>query len=98
LIHNAALAKPGGPVTVSLAPEERQGVAGYRITVSDCGSGIKPEVVAKLFTPFFTTRPGGTGLGLSVAQHIVVMHGGSIGGENRPEGGARFMIWLPTSR
>jgi len=98
LIHNAALAKRGGAVAVSLAPEERQGVAGYRIAVSDCGSGIKPEVAAKLFTPFFTTRPGGTGLGLSVAQHIVVMHGGSISGENRPEGGACFIIWLPASR
>jgi signal transduction histidine kinase len=98
LIHNATLAGAAGPVVVSLAPDERQGVAGYRITVSDSGPGIKPEVAAKLFTPFFTTRSSGTGLGLSVAQHIVVMHGGSINGENRPEGGARFIIWLPASR
>jgi signal transduction histidine kinase len=98
LIHNAALARPAGPVAVSLAPDEREGIAGCRVTVSDCGSGITPEVAAKLFTPFFTTRLNGTGLGLSVAQHIVVMHGGSIQGENRPEGGARFIIWLPASR
>jgi signal transduction histidine kinase len=98
LIHNAALADLEGPVLVSLAPDERQGVAGCRITVSDCGPGIKPDVAAKLFTPFFTTRQSGTGLGLSVAQHVVVMHGGSIHGENRPEGGARFIIWLPASR
>jgi signal transduction histidine kinase len=49
----------------------------------------------KLFTPFFTTRPGGTGLGLPVARHIATLHGGSIHAENRPEGGSRFTIWLP---
>lgn len=98
LIHNAVLAGSEGPVVVAHALDEREGVAGCRITVSYCGSGIKPEVAAKLFTPFFTTRPSGTGLGLSVAQHIVVMHGGSIRGENRPEGGARFIIWLPAAR
>ena len=97
LIHNAALAKPTEPVAVSLALDERLGVAGCRLVVSDRGPGIAPEVAAKLFTPFFTTRHGGTGLGLSVAQHIVVMHGGSVHGENMPDGGARFIIWLPTS-
>ncbi len=98
LIHNAALAEPGGSVAVSLAPGWRKGISGFRIEVLDRGSGIRPEVAAKLFTPFFTTRPNGTGLGLSVAQQIVVQHGGSVTGENRPEGGARFVIWLPASR
>lgn len=98
LIHNAVQAEPKGPVTVSVAPDERQGVRGCRLTVSDCGPGLVPAVMAKLFTPFFTTRPGGTGLGLSVAQQIALQHGGSIRGENRPEGGARFIVWLPASR
>jgi signal transduction histidine kinase len=95
LIHNAALSEPKGPVVVSLARDDRKDASGYRITVSDRGSGIKPEVAAKLFTPFFTTRPGGTGLGLSVTQHIIAQHGGSIQAENNPGGGARFVIWLP---
>lgn len=98
LIHNASLAEPKGTVTVSLAAEERAGVPGWQIAVSDCGAGIKPEVAAKLFTPFFTTRPKGTGLGLSVAQQIALEHGGSIHGENKPEGGARFVLWLPERR
>lgn len=98
LIHNAVLAGAAGPVVVSLAPDERQNVPGCRIAVSDCGPGITPDVEAKLFTPFFTTRSGGTGLGLSVAQHIAVMHGGGIDFQNRPEGGARFILWLPASR
>jgi len=95
LIHNAAQADPIGPVVVSLALDERDGVSGCRLTVSDNGSGLTSEVTAKLFTPFFTTRPGGTGLGLSIAQHIAVQHGGNIHAENKPGGGARFIIWLP---
>ncbi len=98
LIHNAGQSEPVGPVVVSLAPEARGGVPGCRLTVSDSGTGITPEVQAKLFTPFFTTRPGGTGLGLSVAQNVAEQHGGIIRAENRPEGGARFSIWLPAQR
>ena len=98
LIHNAAQADPIGPVVVSLVPDERDGVPGCRLTVSDNGAGLTSEVTAKLFTPFFTTRPGGTGLGLSIAQHIAVQHGGSIFAENKPGGGARFTIWLPAKK
>lgn len=95
LIHNAAQAAPGEPVTVSLAAEQRGGVSGWRLAVADSGPGLTPAVAAKLFTPFFTTRAGGTGLGLSVAQHIALQHGGSIRAENKPGGGALFIIWLP---
>ena len=97
LIHNAILAAPEGTVTVSLAPEQREGVPGFQLSVSDSGGGFSDEVAAKLFKPFFTTRlhPHGTGLGLSVAQHIAMKHGGSIRAENLPAGGARFSIWLP---
>jgi signal transduction histidine kinase len=97
LIHNAILAAPEGTVTVSLAPEQHEGVPGYQLSVSDSGGGFSDEVAAKLFKPFFTTRPHphGTGLGLSVAQHIAMKHGGSIRAENLAAGGARFSIWLP---
>ena len=98
LIHNAAEAAPKGTVAVALAPADRNGVPGYRLAVSDSGPGLKPEIMAKIFTPFFTTRPNGTGLGLSVAQHIAALHGGSIHAENRREGGACFTIWLPEQR
>jgi len=98
LIHNATLAAPGSPVMVSLAEEEAHGVSGWRLTVADCGPGLTPKVKAKLFTPFFTTRTGGTGLGLTVAQHIMLQHGGSIHAENRPDGGALFILWLPATK
>ncbi|MCX7173569.1 MAG: HAMP domain-containing sensor histidine kinase [Proteobacteria bacterium] len=98
LIHNATQAGPGTPVAVSLASVPLRGVPGWQLTVSDNGPGIKPDVAAKLFTPFFTTRSGGTGLGLSVAQQIVLQHGGHIHAENQPGGGALFIIWLPAQR
>lgn len=97
LIHNASQADPNGEIRVSVAREERRGKPGVSITVSDRGTGFPPELADKLFEPFFTTRNGGTGLGLSIAQHIVILHGGAISARNRPESGAIFAIWIPTT-
>ena len=95
LIQNAAQADPRGPVTVALAAATREGIVGWQVSVADCGPGIAPEAAKKLFVPFFSTRPGGTGLGLSVARHIAVHHGGDLWAEDNPGGGARFVLWLP---
>jgi signal transduction histidine kinase len=65
------------------------------ILVLDRGQGIQPENLKKLFTPFFTTKTEGFGLGLSITQKIVEAMGGSIAAGNRPEGGAVFLIILP---
>ncbi len=67
------------------------------IRVDDDGAGIPPEHLPKLFDPFFTTQTGGegTGLGLYLVEEIINEHRGCIAVENRPEGGARFSIWLP---
>lgn len=97
LIHNAILAAPDSPVAVALAFEASEGVPGCLLSVTDRGGGFDPAVAPKLFKPFFTTRPGGTGLGLSVAQHIAMKHGGNARAENLPGGGARFSIWLPAA-
>lgn len=98
LIHNAAQADPQGPVEVGLARKSQSGRDGYELAVADHGPGLSAEAAKKLFTPFFSTRPGGTGLGLSVAQHIVVQHGGVIRAVANPGGGARFVVWLPDNR
>ncbi len=95
LIHNAILAAPDKQVHVALTPSERDGVNGIQISVADAGPGFGSEAAAKLFKPFFTTRSNGTGLGLSVAQHIAIKHGGVVLAENLAAGGARFSIWLP---
>ena len=95
LIHNAILSAPGSPVQVTLALTARARIAGAQLSVTDAGPGFSSDAAAKLFKPFFTTRSNGTGLGLSVAQHIAMKHGGVVLAENLPEGGARFSIWLP---
>jgi signal transduction histidine kinase len=96
LIHNAILAAPDKQVRVGLAGSQRDGVSGVLLSVTDSGPGFSRETAAKLFKPFFTTRSTGTGLGLPVAQHIAMKHGGVVLAENLAEGGARFSIWLPT--
>ena len=66
-------------------------------TVSDTGPGIPENVLPRIFDPFFTTKrgSGGSGLGLSVSLGIAQLHGGTLLAENRPEGGARFVLRLP---
>jgi len=65
------------------------------ILFSDDGSGIAPEVRHQIFDPFFTTRPAGTGLGLAVAQNVILAHGGEIHLLDSPAPGTRFQIELP---
>ncbi|QRN96455.1 two-component sensor histidine kinase [Archangium violaceum] len=70
-----------------------------RLVVEDNGPGMKPEHLAKLFTPFFTTKEQGkgTGLGLTLSRQYVESFGGQLSAENRPEGGARFIVDLPVA-
>ncbi len=68
-----------------------------RIEVEDTGPGIPPNLLERIFNPFFTTKPtgSGTGLGLSISLGIVREHEGRIWAENATQGGARFVIELP---
>jgi signal transduction histidine kinase len=93
LVRNAAEAMPGGgAVGLGL---HRSG-AGVQITVRDTGPGIAPKVLEKIFSPFFTTKPDGTGIGLTLARQIAEGHRGTITLENRDHArGALATVRLP---
>lgn len=82
----------GGRVSVSAA-SGREGFV--ELKVEDDGPGIAPEILDRVFNPFFTTKDHGTGLGLSIVHRIVEAHGGHVMAANRPEGGACFVMELP---
>lgn len=66
------------------------------ISVSDSGQGIDEEVMQRMFTPFYTTKSQGMGMGLAINRTIVESHGGKIWAQNRPSGGATVAFTLPT--
>lgn len=68
------------------------------VTVRDDGPGIASENLPKIFDPYFTTKAGGSGLGLTSAYWIVMRHGGRIDVESNPDMGTTFRIWLPAAR
>lgn len=65
------------------------------VSVRDTGPGIAEEDLKHIFEPFYTTKPGGGGLGLALSDQIVKIHGGEIKAESGPEGGATFTVCLP---
>jgi len=69
-----------------------------RVSLSDTGVGISAESLDRIFTPFYTTKDEGTGLGLAVVHGIVTEHGGSIFVESEPGEGTTFVITLPSAR
>ncbi len=81
-----ASATPGMPETAAPA---------VRIRITDSGPGIPPENLDRVFEPYFTTKEGGTGLGLALAQKIIQEHQGTIRLESQPGSGTTFTIALP---
>jgi len=91
LLLNAADACP----TAGVVQAQWRQVSGQtRLTVSDSGPGIPPELMDRIFNPFFTTKETGTGLGLAIVHRIVEAHDGTISVSAAPEGGAMFEIRL----
>jgi two-component system sensor histidine kinase CiaH len=97
LVDNAIRHSPRGSyVEVRIRPLEEAGGAAL-LEVMDAGPGIKAEDMPRLWERFWradNAPEGGTGLGLAIARWITEQHGGQIGAENRPEGGARFWVRL----
>ncbi len=101
LIKNAYEAMDGGgSLTIAAEVEKGDGPEAsdrrfVRLDFRDTGPGIDASSAGKIFTPFFTTKPRGTGLGLSLVQKIIVYHGGRVTASASGSGGAVFSIYLP---
>ena len=67
----------------------------WEFTVTDNGEGILPEVTERIFVPFFSTKPGGSGIGLALCKQIVTMHGGQIAVASQADKGSRFTLTFP---
>jgi CheY-like chemotaxis protein len=68
-----------------------------RISIQDQGVGIASEHLDRIFDPYFTTKPSGTGLGLAVSHAVIQNHGGFIKAESEPGRGTTFHVYLPRS-
>jgi signal transduction histidine kinase len=94
LLLNAIQAMPeGGQLTLSgRNSEDGQWI---HLSIQDSGTGISAEDIDKLFDPFFSTKEGGVGLGLSITHRIIDQHHGKIEVESDPGNGTLFTVWLP---
>lgn len=100
VIHNlmqnaqdALASTPGATLTVSTALTPQ----GAALCIADNGSGIRADVIARIFEPYVTTKPRGTGLGLPIVKKIIEEHRGTILAENTTPKGAMFTITLPVA-
>ncbi|HEY7685791.1 MAG TPA: HAMP domain-containing sensor histidine kinase [Gemmatimonadales bacterium] len=92
LFRNAAESMGGrGTIDVAVAGEGR----GMVVTVSDHGAGIPPELRSRVFEPYMTTKPDGTGLGLALVRQTIAAHQGTIAVSETPGGGATFTLVFP---
>jgi len=92
LIINSLQAMPqGGKLIMGCEEKDRK----VHVWVCDSGTGIDPELRRQVFNPYFTTKPGGTGLGLSGAQKILLGLGGNISFDSEPGKGTQFDVYLP---
>lgn len=92
LLLNAKQAMPkGGEITMQASLRDNH----LTLSLIDTGNGIKPDSIDKIFKPFYSTRQGGTGLGLPTTRKIIEGHGGSIEVQSEPGKGTKFSIQLP---
>jgi len=92
VLQNALQASPAGEHVEASAKLDRGALL---ISVRDRGPGLPPGEEEKIFEAFLTKRAKGTGLGLAIARRIVELHGGTLVGRTRDEGGAEFLVRIP---
>ena len=92
LVLNSVDVMPdGGDVVIT----SYEGAGSLELEIADSGPGLTDEQKRRVFEPFYTTKEGGTGLGLAVVFHVAEAHGGNVTAMNCPEGGAAFTIEIP---
>lgn len=96
LVLNAYQAMPaGGVLGITSSLTHRSDIEYVRVDVSDTGSGIPPQILEKIFTPFYTTKAQGTGLGLPICSKLVKLHNGDIRVTSDATTGTVFTVELP---
>jgi nitrogen fixation/metabolism regulation signal transduction histidine kinase len=95
LIENA-LQAVGDNGRVDVRLERREAPPRVEISVQDSGAGVSAEILARAFEPFFSTKTGGSGLGLALVKKIAEDHGGGAALSQPPLGGTRALLWFPT--
>jgi signal transduction histidine kinase len=95
LINAIEAMNDGGQLHVSTELSTISGRQYLSLTVSDSGSGVRPEHLPRLFSPFFTTKKEGTGLGLAITRRIIQQHDGTITVESKVNEGTTFRVFLP---
>jgi signal transduction histidine kinase len=93
----AAIGGAQGSVTFTATPGQMSGVDGLFLSLSDTGVGITPDMLSRIFEPYFTSKPvgEGTGLGLWQVQELLRNVGGQISVDSQPGSGAQFKVWVP---
>ena len=96
LLHNALdVMRDGGSLRIAITSCRLGKERAVAIKIADTGGGVPEPLLNNIFTPFFTTKNSGTGLGLPIANRIVSNHNGKVKVMNNPSGGAEFSVILP---
>ncbi len=95
IINLVKNAKEAGAPADSIELDLREHAAGWRLQVLDRGAGMSEDVLRNALLPFYSTKPSGAGLGLTLCREVIEAHGGRISLANRPGGGLAATLWIP---
>jgi two-component system sensor kinase FixL len=99
LLHNAFEALDEVPEEqrdVTVRTSTAQDMSTVTVTITDRATGLTPDQFKRVFEPYYTTKPAGMGMGLSISRTIITNHEGRLWAESNPEGGTTFLFTLPT--
>jgi len=94
IINGIESMRRGGKLTIVTEPDEKL----FTVKIQDTGKGIPEEDIIRIFDPFFSSKPDGVGLGLTICYGIIVSHGGTIEVESEPKKGSTFTVSLPMGK